>query len=86
MSAWNMGDWGSIPGSGIFPGEGKWQPTPVLLLGESHGRRSLIGYSPWGHKELDTTEQLHFSFYKDFCNYIGLTQIIQDNLISNSLA
>ena len=62
MSAWNMGDWGSIPGSGIFPGEGKWQPTPVLLLGESHGRRSLIGYSPWGHKELDMTEQLHFFF------------------------
>ena len=37
--------------------------TPVLLPGESHGRRSLIGYSPWGHKELDTTEQLHFHFF-----------------------
>ena len=33
-----------------------WQPTPVLLLGESHGQRSLAGYGPWGHKELDTTE------------------------------
>ena len=31
---------------------------PVFLLGESHGQRSLVGYSPWGHKELDTTEQL----------------------------
>ena len=34
----------------------KWQPTPVVLLGESHGQRSLVGYSPWGHKESDTTE------------------------------
>ena len=38
----------------------KWQPTPVLLPGKSHGQRSLIGYSPWGHKELDMTEWLHF--------------------------
>ena len=33
-----------------------WQPTPVFLPGESHGQRSLAGYSPWGRKELDTTE------------------------------
>ena len=32
------------------------QPTPVFLPGESHGQRSLVGYSPWGHRELDTTE------------------------------
>ena len=32
------------------------QPTPVFLHGESHGQKSLAGYSPWGHKELDTTE------------------------------
>ena len=38
----------------------KWQSTPVLLPGKSHGQRSLVGYSPWGHKELDTTERLHF--------------------------
>ena len=40
----------------------QWQPTPVLLPGESQGRRSLVGYSPWGRKELDTTELLHFHF------------------------
>ena len=40
----------------------KWQPTPVLLPGESHGRRSLVGYSPRGCKESDTTERLHFHF------------------------
>ena len=38
--------------------ENKWQPTPVFLLGKPHGQRSLAGYSPWGCKELDTTEQL----------------------------
>ena len=36
----------------------KWQPTPVFLPGESHGWRSLVSYSPWGHKELDMTERL----------------------------
>ena len=39
----------------------EWQPTPVLLLGESHGQRSLVDYSPGDHKELDTTEQLTLS-------------------------
>ena len=41
---------------------GQWQPTPVLLPGKSHGRRSLVGCSPWGREESDTTEQLHFHF------------------------
>ena len=40
----------------------KWQPTPVLLLGESHGQRSPVGCSPWGRSESDTTELLHFHF------------------------
>ena len=34
----------------------EWQPTPVCLPGEFQGQRNLVGYSPWGHKELDTTE------------------------------
>ena len=38
----------------------QWHPTPVLLPGKSHGRRSLVGYSPWGRWESDTTERLHF--------------------------
>ena len=38
----------------------QWHPTPVLLPGKSHGRRSLVGCSPWDHEESDTTEQLHF--------------------------
>ena len=40
----------------------QWHPTPVLLPGKSHGRRSLVGCSPWGRKESDTTERLHFHF------------------------
>ena len=40
----------------------QWQPTPVLLPGKSHGCRSLVGCSPWGHEESDMTEQLHFRF------------------------
>ena len=44
---------------GKIPWRRKWQPTPVLLPGKSHGRRSIVGYSPWGHKESDTTKQLH---------------------------
>ena len=35
------------------PRRRKWQPTPIFLPGESHGQRSLVGYSPWGHKESD---------------------------------
>ena len=40
----------------------QWHPTPVLLPGKSHGRRSLVGCRPWGHEESDMTERLHFHF------------------------
>ena len=40
----------------------QWHPTPVLLPGKSHGRRSLVGCSPWGRCESDTTERLYFHF------------------------
>ena len=41
-----------------IPWRRKWQPIPIFLLGESHGQRSLAGYSPWGLKESNRTEQL----------------------------
>ena len=44
------------------PQRRQWQPTLVLLPGKSHGWRSLVGCSPWGREQLDTTEQLHFHF------------------------
>ena len=50
-STCNVGDPGLIPGSGRFPWRRDWLPTPVF-----HGQRILVGYSPWGPKELDTTE------------------------------
>ena len=62
VSAYNEGDLGLIPGSGRFPWRRKWHPTPVFLPEESHGRRSLVGYSSWGHKESDMAERLHFHF------------------------
>ena len=60
-SANNVGDLDSIPGSGRSPGEGKWQLTPVFMPGKFHGPRSLVGYTPWGRKELDKTERFHFT-------------------------
>ena len=61
-SACIVGDPGSIPTSGrSSPGGKKWLPTPIFFPGESHGQRSLVGYSPWGHTELDMIERLtHF--------------------------
>ena len=62
-SASNVGDPSSIPEFapwvGKIPWRRKWQPTPVFLPGESHGRRSLVGYSPRCCKESDMTERLH---------------------------
>ena len=45
---------GYNPCVGMTPWSRKWQPTPVFLPGESYGQKSLVGCSPWGHKELDT--------------------------------
>ena len=44
------------PWAGKIPLGRAWQPTPVFLLREFHGQRSLVGYNPWGHKEPDTTK------------------------------
>ena len=55
----NVGDikrCGFDPWVGKNPWRRAWQPTPVFLPRESHGQRSLVGYGPWGHKELDMTE------------------------------
>ena len=47
---------GADPRVGKIPWRRKWQPTPVFLPGKSYGQRSLAGYSPWSHNELDMTE------------------------------
>ena len=60
-TAYNAGDPGSFPGSGRSPGEGNGNPLQYSCLEKSHGWRSLVGYSPWGRKESDMTERLHFT-------------------------
>ena len=57
-------DVGSISRLGRPPWRSKWQPTPGFLLGESHEQRRLAGYSLWGFKELDMTEQLTHTHMK----------------------
>ena len=81
----SAGDTGSGPGT--IPWRRKWQPTPVFLPGKSRGQRGLEGYSPWGHKELDTIEQLNWTELKqqkrpprwhsgkEFCNARDETQV-----------
>ena len=68
-------DYGVFPGgsdgkesAGVrkIPWRTEWLPTPVFLPGEFHGQRSLVGYSPWGHKESDRTEQLTLSLFHWF--------------------
>ena len=55
-------DWRHLRTSHIKQQRRQWHPTPVLLPGKSHGRRSLVGCSPWGRWGSDTTEWLHFHF------------------------
>ena len=59
-SARNVGPWFD-PWDGKIPWRRKRQPTPVLLPRKFHGWRSLVGYSPWSHKESDTTDPLQFT-------------------------
>ena len=54
-STCNAGDLGLIPGSGRSPGGGHGNPLQDSCLENSHGQRSQVGYSPWGHKESDMT-------------------------------
>ena len=61
--AWISKDRGAIPGLRRSPQRRDWLPTPVFLTGESHGQGSLVGYSPWGCKELDMTDQLFSSLF-----------------------
>ena len=55
-SACNAGDLSSIPGLGRSPSKGRSYPLQYSLLKEFHEQRSLVGYSPWGHKESDMSE------------------------------
>ena len=67
---------GFDPWVGKMLWRGKWQPTPVFFPGKSQGQRSLVGYSPWGHKELDMTEHGHTSTDGVLTNVSGLILIM----------
>ena len=58
-------------------------PIPVFLPGEFHGQRSLAGYSPWGHKDLDTTEQLSMQAHNYYLNSSILLCLSNSNLAFN---
>ena len=85
--ACDSGHQGLIPGLGSSSREGNGNPLhPVFLPGEFHGQRNLVGYSPWGHKELDTTERLTLEFLKSGQLYISeqvclLPSLFQANLL-----
>ena len=64
-NARDIRDAGSIPGLGRSPRGGDGNPSPVFQPGESHRLRSLVGYSLWDHKELDTTEARNRSKFKN---------------------
>ena len=53
------------------PWRRKWQPIPVFLLEKFHGQRRLVGYSPWGSKELDVTDQLSIRYKTMYTTYVG---------------
>ena len=73
-SACHVGDVGSSPGLGRSPGEGHGNPLQYSCLENPCGQRSLVGYSQWGHKELDTTEQLSTAQHADTSGYTSTKQ------------
>ena len=66
----------------LFRESRQWHPSPVLLPGKSHGRRSLLGFSPWGREESDTAERLHFHFSLS-CIGVGTGNPLQCSCLEN---
>ena len=81
--ACNAGNLSLIPRLGRFPWRREWLPNPLFLPEKSHGQRSLVGYSSWGHKESDMTDQLtqgQFRVLSRMCSYVpeGLLLVYHD--------
>ena len=72
---------GFDPWVGKISWRSAWQPTPVFLPAEFHGQRSLAGYSPWGHKELDRTEHARSLYYCHYCLFL----ILSDRKLKNHI-
>ena len=71
---------GFDPWFGTIPWRRAWQPTPVFLPGESHGQKSLVGYSPSGHKKTDTTERLSTAQFFS-CEHIPPSHVVVSTTI-----
>ena len=76
----NAGHHGFHPWVGKIPWRRKWQPTPVFLPGKSRGQRSLVGYSPWGHKRIGhnlvTKQQQQQIVGLQYCVLPGVQQAV----------
>ena len=72
---WRCKRHGFSPWGGKIPWRRAWQPTPVFFPGESHGQSSLVGCSPWGHKESDTTEATEHACMPVHQKWAGLSLI-----------
>ena len=70
---------------GQDPWRKEWLPTPVFLPGEFHGQRNLVGYSPWGCKGSDTTEQLTFTCLYISRHHLGSLSKIEIHLLPGGL-
>ena len=70
---------GFDPWARKIPWRRKWQSTPVLLPGKSHGQRSLADYSPWDRKESDPTERLHFTWFNLYPQTHGSLRKLSDS-------
>ena len=68
------------------PVQKEWQPTPVFLSGKSYGWRSLVGYSPWGHKQSDTTERLSLTHSLTASSRLSHTHTLTQHLIKKESA
>ena len=84
-SACNAGDLGLIPGLERFPGEGNSYLFQYFEPGEFHRQRSLVGYSPWGHKESDTTEQLSLSLFTIWMGKSSWDPLINQPTVSSRM-
>ena len=80
--AYNVRDPGLIPGLGGSPEEGNGNPLQYSCLEKSHGRRSLVSYSPWGCKESDTAEWLCFHFLCCFVAWLAYIILWLNNVLS----
>ena len=82
--ACNAGDTGPIPGWGRSPAEGNGKTPPGFLPGESHGQRSLAGYSPRGHIERDTTEWLKSGIGSSVPVILASVMVKMPNIVSGA--